>query len=407
MRTSNILSGVAIGVVITTVTFLSFSIRTQKTDVVEQDTDPRYAVPERPVFTIGVDVAKRIDFEHRVSATGRARARREAPVVPQISGLVQEVLVREGMRVEKDQVLFIIDDREFVIALREAQDHLLDRQIEYNLMKAGPTPDPAADPPLKDLLHELEKQFQQSKEAFAKNEITEREFTLIRREYQTMLTSLQARREEVIANKSGLAQAERQYERAQLNLAHTRVRAPFAGYIANFDIEEGMIAQTGREYLKVVDLFTMHIEVGIIESELPSIRQGARAYVRFPALGDRRFEGRVITISPYIHPETRTARVTVSVPNPEGVIKAGMFAHVEIVTDEIRNALVVPRDALLVRDQRQLVFRIENNVAKWHYVTTGRRNPDYIQILQGISPGDTIAVSGHYTLAHDARVRIH
>jgi RND family efflux transporter MFP subunit len=167
-----------------------------------------------------------------------------------------------------------------------------------------------------------------------------------------------------------------------------------------------MMAQTGREHLKIVDLFTIHIEVGVIESELPLVREGSKAEVRFPALDGRQFTGTVHTVSPLVDDESRTARVTIAIPNPDGVVKSGMFANVEIVTEEIVDALVVPRDAVLARDQRELIFRIENNTAKWHYVSTGRKNRDYVQILDGISAGDTIAVGGHYTLAHDARVTV-
>lgn len=406
MKSSSILMGAVAGVVLTSLAFLSFSVFISTADRVESQTQDEYNIPERPVFNVNVDLAKQIDFETRITATGRTRARREALIIPQAGGLVTEVPVRDGMRVRRGQTLFKLDDREYRIALREAEDRLLERQIEYNIMKAGPTPDAIVDTATQELLDELEQNYRRARELFENGEITEREFTHIRREYETTLTYFTSRREEVIANKSGLSQAEQAYERAKLNLSFTDVRAPFDGYVAQLDIQEGMTVQTGRDYLKVVDLFTVHIEVGVIESELPHIHEGSQVYARFPSLGNKRFEGNVYTISPLIDPETRTARVTVAIPNPDGMIKAGMFASVEIVTNSITDALVVPREAVLVRDQRELVFRIENNVAKWHYVTTGRRNPEYIQILDGISGGDTVAVGNHYTLAHDARVRI-
>lgn len=408
MKSSSVVTGAVLGVVITSLVFLIFSIFTSTNDTTElQAENDTYNVPERPVFEVNVDVAKRVSFEQRITATGRARARRETEIIPQIGGLVTGVPVRDGMRVRNDQTIFRMDDRELRIALRETEDRLLERQIEYNIMKAGPTPDAVTDAATQELLDELEQAYHRSLKAFERGELSERELTHIRREYEATLTYFTSRREEVIANKSGLSQAEQAYERAKLNLSYTNVQAPFEGYIAQLDVQEGMMVQTGRAYLKVVDLFTVHIEVGVIESELPHVREGSRAYAQFPALGNQQFEGSVYTISPLVDAETRTARVTVAIPNPDGVIKAGMFANVEIVTENIEDALVVPRGAVLVRDQRELVFRIENDVAKWHYVTTGRRNPEYIQILEGISEGDTVAVGGqHYTLAHDARVLV-
>jgi len=406
MKLSAIVIGIVLGGVITSLAFLSFSVLTSTTESVESRSQNEYDIPERPVFDISVDIAQTIGFEQRITATGRARARREAKIIPHISGLVTEVLVRDGLRVQKDQVLFRLDEREYRIALREAEDRLLEHQIEYNIMKAGPTPDTVMDDAMQELLTELENNYRDAQQQYERGEIGERELTHIRREYETTYTYLTSRREEVIANKSGLSQSEQAYERAKLNLSYTTIRAPFDGYVANIDVQDGMMVQTGQEYLHVVDLFTIHIEVGVIESELIHIREGSRVYAQLPALGKQRFEGNVHTISPFIDPETRTARVTVAIPNPDGHIKAGMFANVEIVTEELPDALVVPRDAVLVRDQRELVFRIENSIAKWHYVTTGSRNQEYVQILEGISTGDTVAVGGHHTLAHDARVRV-
>lgn len=406
MKSSSFITGVVLGVILMLLAFFLFSMFSSTSDTAESQIQNEYNVTERPVFNVDADIVKLIQFESRVTATGRAHARREAAIVPQIGGIVTAVPVRDGMRIRQDQTLFQIDDREYRIALQETEDRLLERQIEYNIMKAGPTPDAVVDATTLALLDELEMRFREAEEAYARGDLHEREFTHIRREYEATRTYFTSRREEVIANKSGLSQAERAYERAKLNLSYTTVRAPFEGYIAQLDIQEGMMVQTGREYLKVVDLLTVHIEVGVIESELPLIREGSRAYALFPALGNKRFEGSVYTISPFIDQETRTARVTVAIPNPDGLIKAGMFSTIDIVTEDIRDALVVPKDAVLIRDQRELVFRIENNVAKWHYVTIGRRNLEYIQILDGISEGDTVAVGGHYTLAHDARIRV-
>jgi multidrug efflux pump subunit AcrA (membrane-fusion protein) len=83
-----------------------------------------------------------------------------------------------------------------------------------------------------------------------------------------------------------------------------------------------------------------------------------------------------------------------------------MFATVKLETDILKNRLLVPKEALLMRDQRALVFVAQEGLAKWHYVDVGEGNEEFIEIGSGIVAGDTVIVDGHYTLAHDVRVRI-
>jgi multidrug efflux pump subunit AcrA (membrane-fusion protein) len=84
----------------------------------------------------------------------------------------------------------------------------------------------------------------------------------------------------------------------------------------------------------------------------------------------------------------------------------GMYATVSIQTETFANRLLVPKAALLVRDQRPLVFVAQQGLAKWHYVDVENENDQFIAIRSGIEPGDTVIVDGHYTLAHDARIKL-
>jgi len=92
--------------------------------------------------------------------------------------------------------------------------------------------------------------------------------------------------------------------------------------------------------------------------------------------------------------------------NPAGKIKPGMFAQARLDAEIYTNRLLVPKEAILVRDQRKLVFTVEGGLAKWCYVETGFENDDYVEIKSGIAEGDSVIISGHYTLSHDAKIKI-
>jgi membrane fusion protein (multidrug efflux system) len=112
---------------------------------------------------------------------------------------------------------------------------------------------------------------------------------------------------------------------------------------------------------------------------------------------------------------TRTAKVTVLVPNPEGRILPGMYARVSLQARNYADRVLVPRSALLERDRRTMLFVFEGDdrggQAKWRYVTPGLLNDSVAEIVRNeetdsVRPGEIVLTDGHYTLIHDARVRL-
>ena len=84
----------------------------------------------------------------------------------------------------------------------------------------------------------------------------------------------------------------------------------------------------------------------------------------------------------------------------------GLFAYVELETGRLPDRLLVPVAAVLERQDRQLVFRIEEGRALWTYVTTGARSGDLVEITDGLAEGDLVAVKDHFALAHEAPVEL-
>jgi membrane fusion protein, multidrug efflux system len=149
----------------------------------------------------------------------------------------------------------------------------------------------------------------------------------------------------------------------------------------------------------------------VLEGELAHIRPGARAQVRFSAFPGQPFEGTVESINPLVEEQTRTARVTILVPNRDGRILPGMYARVELEAQRIPDRTMVPRTAILERDRRTMLFVHEDGRAKWRYVTTGLQNEHYVEILEHpetdmVRPGEVVLTAGHFTLTHDATVRL-
>ncbi|MEE8192826.1 MAG: efflux RND transporter periplasmic adaptor subunit [Gemmatimonadales bacterium] len=313
-------------------------------------------------------------FVMSVSAAGQARAFARTLLTAEVEGPVTEVYVAEGDYVRRGQPLARIDPERYAFEVEKARASL--EQVEAT---------------------------------FA-------ELTLFDDEIED--EELRAERRRMARAKSGLTSAEVQVREAELNVKRATVRAPFAGAVANMAIVPGERVQQRDSIAEVVDFSRVRIEVRVLETEVPYLEEGREAWVTLSAFPDRVLTGRVASINPVVDPRTRTARVTVLLPNPDGAVKPGMYARVRIAARLFPDRIMVPRGSILERDNRTLVFVFEpdsegssQGTAKWTYVTTGLENDEFVEIVPGegttlLEPGQIVLTEGHYTLIHDARVRV-
>ena len=308
-----------------------------------------------------------------VTATGQAAALRQVVLAAQVAGRVTQLPVRESDRVGSGGLVAALDADEYRIALEEA------------------------------------KASQRTSEA------TFREQTL----FDDRITdaALRAERQRTARAKSGLERAELAVEKAELDLRRTRLAAPFAGQVADVKVVPGQFVRAGDELATIVDLDPIRVEVQVLESEVGFLGQGRRAQVTFAAFPGETFTGTIQTINPMVDQTTRTARVTVQVPNPARRILPGMYARVSLEARRFPDRVLVPRRAVLERDvdRRTLVFVYDGDsrggTAKWRYVTTGLGNATHVEIVddpdvQGVKPGEVVLTDGHETLTDGARVRV-
>ena len=176
----------------------------------------------------------------------------------------------------------------------------------------------------------------------------------------------------------------------------------------------GQWVRQGDELMTIVALNPIRVEVQVLESEVGLLQPGRKARVSFAAF-PQPFTGTVETINPMVESGTRTARVTVVVPNPGGRILPGMYARVSLEAQRFADRVLVPRSAVLERDRRSMLFVYDEQgsqaTAKWRYVTTGLQNDALVEIVpdtgtDSVKPGEVVLTEGHYTLIHDARVRL-
>ncbi len=306
-----------------------------------------------------------------VKADGRAAPARSTTILTQVGGRVSGVPVRESAVVGAGRLLVALDPTEYQLAVQEAEAQVRRAEAEYRTITLF---DDRIDDP-----------------------------------------EVRAERARVARARSGLDQADVALERARLDLARTRVSAPFAGRVADVRVVAGQFVRAGDPLLTVSDVDPIRVEAQVLETEVGYLQPGGDAEVRFAAWPQEPFPGTIRTINPLVEGESRVVRVTVEVPNPGGRILPGMFAEISLDARRFPDRVLIPREAVVERDRRSVVFVYEGDgpsgLAKWRYVTPGLENDEVVEILDdpetdGVQPGDTVLTGGHYTLIHDAHVRL-
>jgi len=376
------------------------------------------AVSPQSAVAVGVDTAAVRDLVMRLTASGLTRAVREFAIVARVGGSVVKLAAEEGTFVREGRLLLQLDDREYALNLAEARDKLLGAQAEFGLLlqdearnqsaklavKGGNGAASTTDSSGNRAMHALE----QLRKKLSSGEISQEAFTKKKLEVETQQIFSGAKRRQLMAHKSGLTQAAIAVQRAELNLAYTKITAPVSGFVADLQVEEGQQVNAGQTCCTLLDLSQIDVEVQVLESEIGLIAEGRKAEVTLPAYPGETFHGTVVHINPKVDVESKTVRVTVRLDNPDSRILPGMFVYAELEAQIFPNRLLVPKDAIVIRDQRKLLFIVRDGLAKWCYVETGLENEDYVEILSstfGLKPGEVVITSGHFTLVHDARVR--
>ena len=175
------------------------------------------------------------------------------------------------------------------------------------------------------------------------------------------------------------------------------LRAPAGGYVLEKSVLAGQKVMAGEALYKVADLSTLWVEGEVFEQDMSTVLVGATVKADFAAMPGEHRMGRISWIYPTLNPETRTVRVRVVLPNSDFTLKPGMYATIRIAGRVRANVLTVPRSAVLSTGERSIVFvREKNGQLTPREVALGTTNDDRVEVLQGLSAGDTVVASATF-----------
>jgi HlyD family secretion protein len=337
-----------------------------------------------------------------IIAEGTVRARHSAEIRSELEGRLIRIYVQDGAAVRKGQIIAGIDAREYELAADEARSRYLETlsllAVEQDSLSTMEIPS------------ELKEKFKELDRLERTGKITSEERLVreIKLEVEALKDGIY--RVEIAASRSGVSAARTTLERARLDLQRTKIRAPFAGVVTGLVLSEGEQITKGQSICTLVNNIDIEAEVGVLEADMGNLEAGRPALLVVPAMSET-LRVQVDVISPQFDRTTRTCQVLLRFQIEDGRIRPGMFVRAIIAGETFTNRLLVPKEAILTRDGRPLLFKIEDDRSKWLYLRLGERN-DYLveveRVLQGgtLAQDDLVIVSDHLTLAHDAKVKV-
>ncbi|MBN1836703.1 MAG: efflux RND transporter periplasmic adaptor subunit [Spirochaetales bacterium] len=200
--------------------------------------------------------------------------------------------------------------------------------------------------------------------------------------------------------------------RVEMSLEETTVRAPIDGIVGARLLDLGASASPETLLFTLFNTDTVFAQVEISEAELSRVTVGQEAAVcpdpgGEQAIPERAFPGTVELISPYVNPQSRTARVRVRLANPSGRLVPGMFVRVRIFLGDPAEQVVVPASAVLVDpEENSLVFLVRGGRVFRRPIVPGHRDEDWLVVSRGLQPGDTVVLDPSPTFREGAQIEV-
>ncbi|HMS85062.1 MAG TPA: efflux RND transporter periplasmic adaptor subunit [Nitrospira sp.] len=341
------------------------------------------------VITVGVASPIRQNLDIRLAYTADISPNQIVNIFSRVDGYIIKLHVDKGDFVKTNQLLVEIDHTDYHHAVNQAKANLSAAKAKVAQQDAV---------------------VRNAKLTFDRMQTLIKDQFVSQQDLDTAQVNLDAARAAQDSLQAQVNQMEVALAQSETNLTYSYIRAPFAGYIAERNLDTGAYVSSAtaststmsRGIMSLHDINTVRILVEVVERDIPLVKVGQKAELRAEAYPDHVFEGTVSRIVQALNRATRTMTVEVDLPNGDRRLKGGMFARVEILVGTHHQALQVPLDAISRLEDTQYVYVVQDGRAKRIEVEVGARSENRIEIIKGLTGDELVIVSGK-DLVHDGR----
>jgi HlyD family secretion protein len=381
------------------------------------------ATPE-PVTPVQVAPVIRGSIRLIVNADAVLYPRDQANIMPKISAPVRRFLVNRGDHVKRGQLLANLENRDLVALAQESKGQFGQAESNYRSTTATSVPEQvlkaqtdldAARQALdaaKKLLDSRQQLFKDG--ALARKAVDEAQVahTQARGQFEIAQQRLQAlqrvgKEEQIKAAAAQVDAAKGHYESAQAQVAYSEIRSPINGVVTDRPVYPGEMANTGSPLLTVMDMSAVVARINMAQGQAKDVKVGDEATLT-PADGGEPVSGKVTIVSPAADPNSTTLQVWVEADNAGERLRAGQSVHVAIVAATIDGATLIPATAVLPSDEGDTIVLVvdDKDTAHQKKVEIGAREPELVQVIAGVEPGERVISVGGLGLADKSRVRV-
>ena len=336
----------------------------------------------QPLLVDSAGVA-RADVAEQLQLVGNLIGAASVEVAPKINGRLRRIDVRLGDPVARGQEVARIEDDELRQQVNQAEASFevaraTVRQREADLVLAQTTRE-------------------RSQSLFSGALVSRQELDDAEARYQAANAQLDLARAQ-------FDEAGARLEELRINLENSVTVSPVDGFIGRRYLDPGAYVTSNTAVVSVVDIRLVRMVANLVERDLRLVEVGVRARIEVDAFPFEAFDGRVARIAPVLDPATRTAEIEIEVPNPDFRLKPGMYARVNLVVGNKSQALVVPREAVVIRTTARGVFRVDagggSPTAQFVALVTGLEDERHVEVIDGVAEGDLVVTTGAAGLQH-------
>ena len=340
------------------------------------------AEAQAPAQTFGaapvrVFKAVRTKVSEKLFYTGTLEAWQKINLTPETGGKIDRILVNEGDRVAKGQVLAELDVKAITLQFEQAKAGLAVAQANFNNAQTN--------------LNRMERLFKEKA-------VSDQQYEQVRLGYDSA--------------KAQLEQAQAAVNLAQHSLDVSILKAPFSGVIASRNAEVGDVINpmmggfspgSAGGVVTLVDFSRIKINVDVAGADIARIQKGQAVRLRAPNTPGREFNGTVQVVNLAADSQTKKFGIEVSVDNADQVLRPGTFGEVIIEVQSHEDALVIPQKAIL---ENKYVFVAQDGKAAKREVTLGLQNTTMIEVTSGVAEGDLVIAEGNFGLEDGAPIEV-